>query len=93
VKRIALVGFVVLVGALVFGLGGSAGATNYPPTTPKVTVEAASESHAASPAVAAPAAGLPRTGGNSMPMVWAGGVLVVAGAALAVRGRRRSARP
>jgi LPXTG-motif cell wall-anchored protein len=91
VKRIALIGLVVLVGALVFGFGGVAGAADYPPTTPGITVEAASATHAA--AVAAPAAGLPRTGGNSMPMVWVGGVLVVAGAALAVRGRRHSARP
>jgi len=96
VKRLALVGLTVLVGALVLGFGAPAGATDYPPTTTSaVTVAAASASHSnGAPAVAVAPAGLPRTGGNSSSMVWVGGVLVVAGAALAVsvRGRRRSAR-
>ncbi len=100
-KRMALVGLTVLVGALVFGLGATAGAANYPPTAKTVTVAANSVSRDLSAAQgaavsrdssAAQGAALPRTGGDSMPLVWAGGVLLVAGSALVVRGRRRAVR-
>jgi LPXTG-motif cell wall-anchored protein len=88
VKRMALVGLTVLIGALVFGLGASAGAANYPPTTKSVAV--AANAAQTEPAAAVQAAALPRTGGDSMRLVWTGGVLLLAGSALVVRGRRRA---
>jgi LPXTG-motif cell wall-anchored protein len=94
VKRMALVGLTVLIGALVFGLGASAGAANYPPTTSSVKIAPNSvqtEPAAAAQAAATQAAALPRTGGDSMRLVWTGGVLLLAGSALVVRGRRRTA--
>ena len=87
-KRMALVGLTVLIGALVFGLGASAGAANYPPTTSSVKI--APNAVQTEPAAAAQAAALPRTGGDSMRLVWTGGVLLLAGSALVVRGRRRA---
>lgn len=87
-KRMALVGLTVLIGALVFGLGTSAGAANYPPTTSSVKI--AANSVQTEPAAVAQAAALPRTGGDSMRLVWTGGVLLLAGSALVVRGRRRA---
>jgi LPXTG-motif cell wall-anchored protein len=90
VKRMALVGPTVLIGALVFGLGASAGAADYPPTTGSVTI--APKSVQAQPSAAAQGAALPRTGGDSLRLVWTGGVLLVAGSALVARGRRRAVR-
>jgi LPXTG-motif cell wall-anchored protein len=70
-----LVGVVVVIGAFLFGLGATAGATtpNYPPKVKS-------------------AAALPFTGGNSAELAWGGGALLVAGAALVGRGRRRAVR-
>ena len=87
-KRMTLVGLTVLIGALVFGLGASAGAANYPPTTSSVSI--APNSVQTEPAAAVQAAALPRTGGDSMRLVWTGGVLLLAGSALVLRGRRRA---
>jgi LPXTG-motif cell wall-anchored protein len=97
-RRMTLVGVTVMIGAFLFGLGSTAGATtvNYPPkakaqaavvvkTTPTTTDPAPA-------AVATQAAPLPFTGGNSAELAWAGGALLVAGAALVGRGRRRAVR-
>jgi LPXTG-motif cell wall-anchored protein len=94
--RKTLIGATVLIAAVLFGLGSPAGAENYPPkTTTKVTVEAKTVAKApvaqAAP-VAAERDSLPFTGGNASQLIWAGGALVVAGAALVGRGRRRTAR-
>lgn len=91
-KRMTLVGLTVLIGALVFGLGASAGAANYPPTTSSVSIapNSVQAQPAAAQAAAAEAAALPRTGGDSMRLVWTGGVLLLAGSALVLRGRRRA---
>ena len=93
-KRLALVAVTVLIGVLVLGLGAAGAQPDYPPTGHVVAGQSV-------PAVASPAAAnitaaagdpLPRTGGNSSQLVWAGAGLLVAGAVLVGRGRRRTLR-
>jgi LPXTG-motif cell wall-anchored protein len=95
-----LVGVAVLMGALVFGLGSTAGAANYPPkakmevsastqTGPSsAAVQGKSASTQTGPSTAAKGAPLPFTGSNSAELVWAGAALLVAGAALVGHRRR-----
>jgi LPXTG-motif cell wall-anchored protein len=96
-RRMTLVGVTVMMGAFLFGLGSTAGATtpNYPPkakTQAAVVVKTTPTTDPAPAAVATQAAPLPFTGGNSADLAWAGGALLVAGAALVGRGRRRAVR-
>jgi LPXTG-motif cell wall-anchored protein len=93
-KRMALVGVTVLIGAFGFGLGSTAGAADYPPkanTEVTVAAKAATTPTDASPD-AAQGAPLPFTGSDSAQLVWAGGALLLAGAALVGRGQRRAVR-
>jgi LPXTG-motif cell wall-anchored protein len=96
-RRMTLVGVIVVIGAFLFGLGSTAGATtpNYPPkaTTAAVTDKSTPTTTDPTPAAATTqATPLPFTGGNSAELAWAGGALLVAGAALVGRGRRRAVR-
>jgi LPXTG-motif cell wall-anchored protein len=92
--RRTFVAATVLIALFVFGFGSTAGAANYPPQAKTdATVSAASASAPANASTsAAGGAPLPFTGSNSAQLVWAGGALLVAGAALAGRGRRRAVR-
>jgi LPXTG-motif cell wall-anchored protein len=92
--RRTIVAATVLIALFVFGFGSTAGADpNYPPKAKSVaTVSAASASAPAAASTSTAGSALPFTGGNSAQLVWAGGALLVAGAALAGRGRRRALR-
>jgi hypothetical protein len=91
-----LVGVAVLIGALVFGLGSTAGAANYPPKATEVAVEGQSASAQAGPSSAAAVQGKspstqtgPSTAAQGAPLPFTGGnsaELVWAGAALLVAG-------
>jgi LPXTG-motif cell wall-anchored protein len=94
-RRMTLVGVTVVIGAFLFGLGSTAGATtpNYPPKVNAAAVMAKSTPTTTDPTpAAATTAPLPFTGGNSAELAWAGGALLVAGGALVGRGRRRAVR-
>jgi hypothetical protein len=97
VKRVMLVGVAVLIGGLVFGLGSTAGAANYPPKAKmEVAVEGQSASAPAGPSSAAAVQGKsastqtgPSTAARGAPLPFTGGnsaELVWAGAALLVAG-------
>jgi len=97
VKRVMLVGVAVLIGALVFGLGSTAGAANYPPKAKtEVAIEGQSASAQAGPSSAAAVQGKspstqtgPSTAAQGAPLPFTGGnsaELVWTGAALLVAG-------
>ena len=96
VKRVMLVGVAVLIGALVFGLGSTAGAANYPPKAKtEVAVEGQSASAQTGPSSAAvqgrspSTQSGPSTAAQGAPLPFTGGhsaELVWAGAALLVAG-------
>jgi LPXTG-motif cell wall-anchored protein len=96
VKRMVLVGVAVLIGALVFGLGSTAGAANYPPkANMKVAIEGESASTQTGPSSAAVQGNSastqtgPSTAAQGAPLPFTGSnspELVWAGAALLVAG-------
>jgi LPXTG-motif cell wall-anchored protein len=93
-RRMRFIGAAVVICVSVFGLGSTAGAANYPPKAKTEGTVAAKSASAPANATTSAAHGapLPFTGSDSAQLVWAGGALLVAGAALAGRGRRRALR-